>query len=159
MQIELLPVDGHQADLMALIEQYQAELGEATSDPIATADLQAARAAASIEYVLIATDRKVVGFAIVGRHGRARADFNGHTILAFFIMRERRRQGIGLAAAMKILSRHPGQWEIATHGANIPALSFWRSVADHYTSGRYEETWLQHPEWRGSIQTFSTPGD
>lgn len=157
MQIELLPADGRQSDLVSLIQRYQAELSAINTGPLATEAPQGADKTDAIAHVLIAADAQIVGFAAIGRRARARADFSGHTIAAFFIVRERRRQGIGLAAAIQILGRYPGSWEIATHGANIPAISFWRSVADHFTHGRYEETWLQRQEWRGSIQIFSTP--
>ncbi len=57
----------------------------------------------------------------------------------FFIMRAKRRLGIGATAVRLIFSRFAGRWEITEHLRNANAVSFWRRVVASYTSGNYRE--------------------
>ena len=57
----------------------------------------------------------------------------------FFVMRTRRRLGIGQTAVQLILSRFAGRWEISEYLRNTVAVSFWRRVVASYTRGRYQE--------------------
>lgn len=47
----------------------------------------------------------------------------------FFVVRAARRQGAGHDAAVQLLDRHPGPWEIAFQEENAGAARFWRRVA------------------------------
>ncbi len=161
MPIMVLPAENRQPDLAWLIQQYQAEIGQ--SDPLnggraAAQDLAAALVAPAAQIFVILADQIPVGFVIINQRSRLQATFDGHTMLALFILPVKRRMGYGRTAAIELFERFPGIWEIATFGTNIPGISFWRSVADTYTGGRYRETWLQNAQWRGSIQIFTAPG-
>ena len=57
----------------------------------------------------------------------------------FFVMRTRRRLGIGRTAVQLILSRFAGRWEISEYLRNAAAVSFWRRVVASYTRGTYQE--------------------
>jgi len=57
----------------------------------------------------------------------------------FFVMRTRRRLGIGQTAVQLILSRFAGRWEISEYLRNTAAVSFWRRVVASYTRGTYQE--------------------
>jgi predicted acetyltransferase len=58
----------------------------------------------------------------------------------FFVARGARGQGIGRAAALAILERHPGTWEIAFQENNVAAARFWRRLcADVAVDGVREE--------------------
>jgi predicted acetyltransferase len=48
---------------------------------------------------------------------------------SFFVMRGARRTGIGLQTVQKVMTRHPGPWEIAFQDNNAAAVRFWRRVA------------------------------
>jgi predicted acetyltransferase len=74
------------------------------------------------------------------------------------VLRGCRGQGVGTAAAAALFDAFPGRWELATPAANIPATAFWRSVSQHYTGGAYEEVWATYEDWRGTIESFSSPG-
>jgi predicted acetyltransferase len=51
------------------------------------------------------------------------------TMGEFFIVRAARRGGVGHAAAVEAIRRHPGRWEIAFQEENPKAARFWRRVA------------------------------
>ena len=81
-----------------------------------------------------------VGFAMVARAApsaaKSRVDYR---MAEFFIIRTRRRLGIGETAVQLILSRFAGRWEITEYLRNAGAVSFWRRVVAAYTCGRYQE--------------------
>jgi len=57
----------------------------------------------------------------------------------FFIIRARRRLGIGATAVRLIFSRFAGRWEITEYLRNTNAVGFWRRVVASYTRGNYRE--------------------
>ena len=57
----------------------------------------------------------------------------------FFVLRTRRRLGIGQTAVQLILSRFSGRWEISEYLRNTAAVTFWRRVVASYTRGTYQE--------------------
>ena len=81
-----------------------------------------------------------VGFARVLRvaatAARPRIDYR---MAEFFVIRARRRLGIGQIAVQLILSRFAGRWEITEQARNAGAVSFWRRVVAAYTQGSYQE--------------------
>lgn len=70
---------------------------------------------------LIRVDGQWAGFALV-RRGEP------HDMAEFFIMRNYRRGGIGRTAAVNLISRFPGRWQIRQVPANQQAMEFWRRV-------------------------------
>jgi predicted acetyltransferase len=70
-----------------------------------------------------------VGFAFVGQ---APFPFMSagirFRVAEFFILRSRRRSGVGRSAAHAALAAFPGFFELTVLGRNAPALAFWRSV-------------------------------
>ena len=81
-----------------------------------------------------------VGFARVLRAvasaAQPRIDYR---MAEFFVLRTRRRLGIGQTAVQLILSRFDGRWEISEYLRNAAAVSFWRRVVAGYTRGTYQE--------------------
>lgn len=49
-----------------------------------------------------------------------------NAIAEFYVAPERRRQGIGLAAAVAALQSAPGWWELQVYRANPAGMAFWR---------------------------------
>jgi predicted acetyltransferase len=161
MPIVLLPVEEHHPDVLQLIQQYQAELTQPqirNGSAVEQREFRLALATVPKQVYLIFALQRPVGFALVGQQSRLYEDFAGRVILAFYIHPDQRRLGYGRGAAIQLFGRYEGAWEVATYGANIPAVAFWRSVVDSYTGGRYSETWQQNDTWRGSIQLFEAPG-
>jgi predicted acetyltransferase len=57
----------------------------------------------------------------------------------FFVLRAARRQQIGWHAALAVLRRHPGDWEIAFQENNPGAAKFWRRVAGELAADGYKD--------------------
>jgi predicted acetyltransferase len=82
-----------------------------------------------------------VGFAIVnGLSGELRR------IGEFFVIRSVRGSGVGYDAAMKVLRRFPGRWQVAFQEENPVAARFWRRVATGIAPNRWTEERRQDPE-------------
>jgi hypothetical protein len=48
---------------------------------------------------------------------------------SFFLVGAARGRGHGLPAALEVVRRHPGAWEVAFQDANTAAVAFWPRVA------------------------------
>jgi len=90
--------------------------------------------------LIIVKGSEPVGFARVLRAvasaAQPRIDYR---MAEFFVLRTRRRLGIGRTAVQLILSRFAGRWEISEYLRNAEAVSFWRRVVASYTRGSYQE--------------------
>ena len=90
--------------------------------------------------LVIVKGSEPVGFARVLRAvasaAKPRVDYR---MAEFFVLRTRRRLGIGRTAVQLILSRFAGRWEISEYLRNAEAVSFWRRVVASYTRGSYQE--------------------
>ena len=74
------------------------------------------------------------GFALVRREPES-----GRMQMAeFFVAPSFCRQGIGLAAARRLIVRYPGPWQITQRELNTGAIAFWHRVLDGFVS--YDET-------------------
>ncbi|MEO9180653.1 MAG: GNAT family N-acetyltransferase [Acidimicrobiales bacterium] len=74
------------------------------------------------------------GFALVRGLSEDRRVVGG-----FFIVRSLRRHGLGRDAALALLRRHPGPWEIAFQEENPRAATFWRGVASDLLGDDWSE--------------------
>ena len=61
------------------------------------------------------------------------------TVGDFFVVRAARRQRVGFDAAMHVLTRHRGPWEIGFQVENLGAPQFWRGVATEVAGSRWHE--------------------
>lgn len=81
-------------------------------------------------YLFYAGDRPV-GFAHVRNLGGP-----GPVVLSsYFLVAGARRRGYGMAAALDVVRRHPGEWEVAFQDANSAAVAFWPRVAEAASGG------------------------
>jgi len=83
---------------------------------------------------LIHSGPSIAGFALI--RGIAAEP---RVIADFFVVRAARRQRVGHDAALDLLHRHPGRWEIPFQDVNTAAASFWRRVATDAVGA----TWTQ----------------
>jgi predicted acetyltransferase len=164
MQTTLLPVtDTDKPTLANLTQFYLYDSSESNGLDVDAhgcydaSHLTVSWCTADCKLFFIHVDDQLAGFAVVNCAGRLHTSFDGHAIAGFFVLRKYRYIGVGRAAATQLFDRFPGRWEVATFALNIPALAFWRSVIDRYTNGRYDEQWQQVANWRGHIQSFTTP--
>jgi predicted acetyltransferase/ADP-ribose pyrophosphatase YjhB (NUDIX family) len=107
---------------------------------------------------LIRAEGRLAGFALVRRI--APGDPPTHEIGEFFVVRSRRRSGVGLRAATLLFDRFPGDWVVRELKGNLPAQRFWRSVIGGYTRGDFSETFepFEHVREGMVTQRFRTPG-
>ena len=80
-----------------------------------------------------------VGGVLVGYCLTRPLDDGGRSIVSFFVVRARRRSGVGHAAAVQLLRRHGGRWGIAFQESNSGAVRFWRDVAETVAPGAWAE--------------------
>lgn len=75
----------------------------------------------------------VAGFAFVTRGSPASDDPRVYDVAEFFILRRRRRSGLGRKAAFLLWDRFPGTWTVRVSAGNEAGLSFWSSAISEYT--------------------------
>lgn len=90
--------------------------------------------------VVILKNDKPSGFALVSRPPRNQRVAIDYRMAEFFVCLSARRHGVGKGAARLIFDRFSGSWEITEFLYNTPAVSFWRSVVNDYTTGRFTES-------------------
>jgi predicted acetyltransferase len=82
---------------------------------------------------LIKASGNLAGFALV-REGSLNSGAEDIRDMAeFFIIRGRRRLGIGMKAAHTLWSRFPGKWEIRVRDQNRGAKEFWSKAIEVFT--------------------------
>jgi predicted acetyltransferase len=84
-----------------------------------------------------ADDDRPIGFALL-----AGLETGPRSIHEFFVVRALRGRGVGYDAAVELLSRHPGTWEIAFQEENPAAARFWRRIIADTADTWHEE---RHP--------------
>lgn len=57
----------------------------------------------------------------------------------FFVLRAHRRSGLGRRAALRVLARASGPWELTVLERNAPALAFWRGLLPEAAEGPVRE--------------------
>jgi predicted acetyltransferase len=81
---------------------------------------------------LIKASGNLAGFALVDRGSQISGAEDVRDIAEFFIVRGRRRLGIGMKAAEAIWRRFPGKWEVRVRDRNRGALKFWADTIAAY---------------------------
>jgi aminoglycoside 6'-N-acetyltransferase I len=71
----------------------------------------------------------------------------------FFVLRSRRRAGLGRALALAVFSQLPGLWELSVLPQNAGAARFWRSILPLVSADVQEET----SDASGLHFVFATP--
>jgi predicted acetyltransferase len=151
--LETLVPAAEQADLAAMTEGYVAEM--AAFDPAIPSgfvypDLALYWAEPERRWPFwLKLEGGNAGFALVRRDRDDRLQ-----IAEFFVLRRFRRQGVGLAAARRLIGRFPGVWRITQRETNAGAIAFWHRVLDGFVA--YEETTTTRDAIRRE-QRFSIP--
>lgn len=82
----------------------------------------------------IYVDSELAGFVLVRRYP---SDLSIYDIAQFFVLRKFKGQGVGKAAAAKVISIFPGKWQIRVLLENAAALSFWKSAIFNIVGNEY----------------------
>ena len=110
------------------------------------------------EVMLIRANGRLAGFVMVNDHSHADLPLD-YAIAEFFVARKHRREGVGIAAAVKRSSgARPGLWELAVARRNTGAQPFWRRVAAGLAAGEVEELDRDDERWNGLILRFRVAG-
>jgi predicted acetyltransferase len=83
---------------------------------------------------LIRHDGCLAGFAMVrdNEHGE-------REVAEFFVLRSHRRDGVSRQAALLLLRRFPGRWEVFHDDANVRAGRFWAAVVREASGGQFDK--------------------
>jgi predicted acetyltransferase len=161
MRVELVPIDLSAASVLARLMQLYAhdfsELMHVAMDDqalFATPDVQLYIGVTGRHPFFVTVDGHLAGFVIVDEKSRLGSQQSPLDVAELFVLRSRRRAGVGRRIALAIFSRFRGRWEVRQVKENVAATAFWRRVIGQYTSGAFEETLMDDERWRGPVQRF-----
>ena len=130
--VEVIPASAEQEPILAnLLELYAHDFSESMElelgpdgrfgyEPLSLYWKEAGRYP-----FLIKVSGRLAGFALVGTGSRISGAEDVRDMAEFFIIRGRRRLGVGTKAAQAIWRRFPGQWEVRVRDRNRAAKEFW----------------------------------
>lgn len=98
---------------------------------------------------------RLAGFVLVS----ARPRFAGpdtRVIAEFFVLRKYRRRGVGSRAALDVLTRFPGRWELSELDWNVAAQKFWRSIIRRVAVDGFTEARRRDGDLVNVVQHFET---
>ena len=99
---------------------------------------------------LVYVDKKCIGFALVNKKTKLLS--GAYAFKEYFLLKRYRGKGIGKAAALDILARFPGEWEMSELEKDTALIHFWRNFIRECVNDNYSEQYLNGRY----IQTFST---
>lgn len=161
MRVELVQVDPSAASVLArLMQLYAHDFSEFMKIDMndqalfAAPDVQQYIGVTGRHPFFVNVDGHLAGFVIVDEKSRLGSQQSPLDVAEFFVLRGRRRAGVGRLIAWAIFSRFHGNWEVRQVTENVAATAFWRSVIGQYTLGAFEETIFDDERWRGPVQRF-----
>lgn len=83
---------------------------------------------------------RLAGFALVRRGSMLVDAPDVMDVAEFFVVRGERRKRTGQAAALALLRRFPGRWEVRVRQSNLPAVRFWSQVLRTLTGAAVDST-------------------
>jgi predicted acetyltransferase len=118
--LEIIP-EGAKPQVRALLDRYLAELSVYGKVDPSYPYFEAYWREPGLRWpYFLRCHEAVIGFAFVRRLG------DGHFSMAeFFIDHGARGKGHGVEAAARVMSKHPGRWELTIFEHNTPAQRFW----------------------------------
>lgn len=96
---------------------------------------------------LIKAGGELAGLAVVTSQPHATPG-RDYRMSEFFVLNKFRGRGVGRAAALALLGRFRGRWEVAQMPTNHGAITFWQSVIQEHTGGHYT-----------AVQVVDDPGE
>lgn len=133
--LEIVRVEEEQREILAhLIELYEYDFSEYEDSDVNSYGLYGY---SYLDYYwteenrhpyFIKVNGKLAGFVMVCGFCYVSQDSDTLFMSEFFVMKKYRRQGIGKKAAIEVLKKHPGKWELTVHPNNPTSHKFWKSV-------------------------------
>ncbi len=81
---------------------------------------------------LVMLDQQPAGFVLVQRGSQISENPAVWDMAEFFVVRDRRRNGIGTNVAHAVWTRFPGPWEVRVMQSNPDALLFWSAAVRNF---------------------------
>ncbi len=78
-----------------------------------------------------------IGFALI--HNHTLDEKANWKMAEFFVLSAFRKQGIARFAAMEIMKKHPGTWEISVYKDNLGAQTFWKNILPNIQVYQYPQ--------------------
>ncbi|HEV2860574.1 MAG TPA: GNAT family N-acetyltransferase [Pyrinomonadaceae bacterium] len=91
---------------------------------------------------LVRVGGRWAGFVLVRKGSEISGDAGVWDVAEFFIVRGRRRLGVGTRAAHEIWRMFPGRWEVRVMDRNRKAQEFWERAVGEFLGGAAESTAL-----------------
>ncbi len=82
-----------------------------------------------------------VGFAIINLSDKV------YDVSEFYIIPSFRKQHIGKIFSTTLFDKYKGDWQVRQISGASKATTFWRTVIDQYTNGKYLEDSMEDKEW------------
>jgi predicted acetyltransferase len=95
----------------------------------------------------------VSGFALVTRGSPATDNPDDLDVAEFFVLRSKRRAGVGWRAANLLWDRLRGRWVVRVAETNRAGVPFWEATVREYTKGAFTRT--SHPGKDQMFRVFS----
>ena len=106
---------------------------------------------------VIKVDDKWAGFALTNDDVQVAG--NSRAIVEFFVVRKFRKQGVGRAAALALMTKSPAKWEIRVMQENIAAHDFWERLVTTTWHAAHRKSVVENDEWHGPIFSVDTHRD
>ncbi len=82
---------------------------------------------------LIKADGQLAGFIFVQQESQVSGDRKVWDVAEFFVLRSKRRRGVGIEAAHQVWRKFRGRWEVRVVWHNQAAQEFWRNAVSEFT--------------------------
>jgi len=92
---------------------------------------------------ILRSSSELAGFALIRQIAAQPATCM--SVAEFYVVPDKRRQGLGRAAAQLLWKRFPGTWQLQVMKGNQPAMEFWRACIQEYASAWWVEE-IQAPD-------------
>lgn len=106
---------------------------------------------------LIRANGRLAGFVLVRSGSEITDDPGVFDVAEFFVLRARRRCGVGMAAAQKTFERFAGVWEVRVIEENRAAQPFWEQTVGAFTSGKFERFDHTLGDSKQTVYRFRSP--
>lgn len=163
--IELLMVDPSQPEIKVfdhLLQLYEYEFSDITKLEVnrqglyTNQELEKNLAEHTCQPILLRFKKKWAGLAVVNLKSYLSDDPHVRDIAEFFVMKIYRKRHLGQEMAHELFNLFPGKWEIRQLPEAKEARAFWLKVLDRFFEGRFTDQHVEHPRFKGHMQTFES---
>jgi predicted acetyltransferase len=108
--------------------------------------------------LLVKVNGNLAGFALVRRISDISTNELLWDMAEFFVLRGHRRHGVGTAAALQVLRRFPGLWQVRVMQSNLGAHRFWNHAIAAFTGKPIESAVVEKNDKLWHYSLFESSG-